>query len=101
MNPEEMLWVQVNFEEADQMRLHFLLFKVQPCFVENQTQRVPVLRWMVELHCHNQLWLSHYLHLQAAHSMCFVVATQLRISMLLYSSMHKRECLLQMELLRS
>lgn len=32
-----MLWVKVNFGESDQMRLHFLLFKVQPCFVENRT----------------------------------------------------------------
>jgi len=37
MNREEMLWVKVNFEEADQMRLNFLLVKVHPCFVENRT----------------------------------------------------------------
>jgi hypothetical protein len=37
MNREKMLWGKVNFEEADQMRLYFLLVKVQPCFVENQT----------------------------------------------------------------
>jgi hypothetical protein len=37
MNREEMLWVEVNFEEAEQMRLHFLLVKVERCFVENRT----------------------------------------------------------------
>ena len=93
-----MLWVEVHFEEADQMRLHFLLVKVQPCFVENRTYREPVLSLIVELLCHNQLWPSHYLHLQAVHSMCCDVATLLRISMLLSSSIHRREQLLQMEL---
>lgn len=91
------MWVVVNFEAADQMRLHFVLVKVQPCFVENQTQRLPLLSLVVELHYHDQQGASH-LHLQATHSMCFDEATPLRISMLLFSSMHRREHLLQMEL---
>jgi hypothetical protein len=31
------MWVEVNFEEAEQMIMHFLLAKVEHCFVENRT----------------------------------------------------------------
>jgi len=31
------MWVEVNFEEAERMKLHFLLVKVERCLVENRT----------------------------------------------------------------